>query len=128
MRRLFALTSLLLLLAACVRTQPILNIENADVFTGSGKEATQAEVRKAIVQGLVAKAWRMKEIDANTIEATNGKKRSIAKIRIKYATDKYSINYVDSTKLLYRDGRIHRRYNAWIKFLRNKIDGYLALL
>lgn len=128
MRRFVILASFLLLLGACARAIPIHNVDNADVFTGSGKIATQADVRKAIMQALAAKLWKIKEIDSDTIEASNTRGNSTAWIEINYSTKQYSINYKDSTKFLYKNGRIHRRYNGWIVRLEKQIELYLSLI
>ncbi len=128
MRHLVILVSVLLLLGACSKTSPIYNVENADIFTGSGKEPTREDVRKAIVQAIAAKTWKMKEVDAGHIEASLIKKKKIATVLIAYSEKSYSINYKNSSLLLYKDGSIHRRYNSWIRGLQIKINQYLAQL
>ncbi len=127
MRRLLVLASVLLLLGAC-RTVPIYNVENAEIFTGSGKDLSHAQVRTAIVNGLVAKSWQMKEIDSSTIEATNGSKGRTATVRIKYSNKNYSINYVNSANIRHNGGNIHGRYNKWIRSLQDKINALLVTM
>ena len=128
MRRFVVLASVLLLLGACTKTLPIYNVENAEIFTGSGKEPTREQVREAIAQAVVAKTWQLKEIDASHIEASLSKKNKIARVLIEFSTKKYSINYKFSSQLLYKDGSIHRRYNSWIRGLQIKINQNLAQL
>jgi hypothetical protein len=128
MHRFIVFISIILLLGGCAKTRPIYDVERAEIFTGSGKEPSQTQVRKAIVQAVVSKTWRIKEIDSGHIEASLSKKSKVARITIRYNTNYYSIIYKNSSQLLYNEGRIHRRYNSWIKGLQITIDGHLAQL
>jgi hypothetical protein len=125
MRRFLTLSSVLFLLTAC-QTLPVYTVENAEIFTSSGKTPTLAEVRQAIIQGAASKTWSVKELDSNTIVARVGKKTIEAVVTIEYSQERYSIRYRDSTNLSYRDGMIRSRYNSWVKKLRARIETYLA--
>lgn len=121
MRLFLALTSVLFLLAAC-KTVPVYTVENAEIFTSSGKKPTLAQVRKAIIQGAVSKTWSIKELNANTIVARVGKKNIEVVVTIEYSRERYSIRYRDSTNLSYRDGKIRTKYNFWVTKLRARIE------
>lgn len=125
MRRFIALTSVLFLLAAC-QTVPVYTVENADIFTASGKKPTLAQVRKAVIQGAVSKTWSIKELNSNTIVARLDHKKLEAVVTIKYSPQQYSIRYRDSRNLTYGGGKVHKRYNRWVKKLRAQIDTNLA--
>lgn len=128
MRRLLILLSMSIFLLGCQKTQPIVDVEEAQIFTGSGKAPTAQQVQKAILQAVVTKTWRVTKKTSGRIEASLAKKNKVARIAIDYSTKSYSIKYVSSTLLLYNEGRIHRRYNAWVRGLRITIDRNLAQL
>ena len=100
----------------------------AEIYTGSGKAPSHEQVRKAMVQAIVAKTWRVGKVTDDLIEASLHKKSKVARITIEYSTQNYSIRYKNSSLLLYNDGRIHRRYNAWIRGLQITIDRIFAQL
>lgn len=121
MRRFIALSSVLFLLAAC-QTVPVYTVENAEIFTSSGKKPTLAQVRKAIRQAAVSKTWSIKDLNSSTFVARVGKKTIEVVVTIEYSTDRYSIRYRDSTNLSYRNGKIRSRYNSWVTKLRARIE------
>jgi len=125
MRRCLIVASLFFLVSAC-QTLPVYTVENAEIFTSSGKTPTLQQVRKAIIQGAVSKTWSFKELDGNTIVARVGKKTIEAVVTIEYSASQYSIRYRDSKNLSYKDGMIRSRYNSWVKKLRARIDTNLA--
>jgi len=115
-----------ILLASCTKTQIIQDIEDIEIFTGSGTEPTRDQIRAAIIQAVVRKTWRPNEIDDNTIEATLVKGKKKAVVTINYTTKKYSIKYKESDFLLENDGYIHRRYNSWVRGLQITINENLS--
>ncbi len=125
MVRFVALSILVFLLAGCM-TAPIYTVENAQVFTASGKPPTHAQVRQAVIQGAISKTWTIREIDPDTIEARLIHRTLEAVVTIDYSPQRYSIRYKDSRKLSYEDGNIHKRYNTWVRKLRAAIDTRLA--
>ncbi len=115
MKRFIVAAFAVLLLASCTKIQIIQDIENNEIFTGSGTEPSLAQVRAAIVQAVVRKTWQPKDIDNNNIEATLSKGQKKAVVTISYTTKKYSIKHKSSHLLLENDGSIHRRYNSWVR-------------
>lgn len=128
MIRIMAMAAAIVFLAACSKTLPVRDVENAEIFTSSGKEPTLEQVRKAVVEAVVVKTWQIEKDDPHKVQAALHKGTKLARIVIEYSTKKYSIRYKDSTRLLYEDGKIHRRYNAWIEGLKITIDKNLARL
>ena len=128
MWRSFGLVLVLCLLGACTKVQPIYNVEEAIIVTGSGKTPTTEEVRTAISRAVVAKTWKIDEIDDQRVEAHLVKGKKIARLTVIYSTKKYSIRYRNSVSLLYEAGRIHRRYNSWVRGLEITINRNLAQL
>lgn len=121
MRRCLLLTSVLILLASC-QTVPVYTVENAEIFTASGKKPTLAQVRTAIRRAAVSKTWKVKELNPNTLVARVGKKTIAVVVTIEFTTDRYSIKYRDSKNLSYKDGMIRSRYNSWVTKLRARIE------
>lgn len=128
MSRRILLIAMFALLTACTRVQPIHNINDQAVATGSGKTPTAAEVRSAIVQAAAEKTWQVKQVDATHLEATLHVRDHMAKVIIKYSPESYSINYESSEDLLKKGDKIHRRYNDWVRGLSITINKNLAKL
>jgi hypothetical protein len=126
MKRLIVAVFAVVLLASCAKIQIIQDIENTEIFTGSGTKPNLAQVRAAIVQAVVKKTWRPKDIDDNNIEATLSKGQKKAVVTISYTTEKYSIKHKSSHLLLEKDGSIHRRYNSWVRGLQITINKNLS--
>jgi hypothetical protein len=105
--------------APWTRTQPVYEVSNVPVITYSDKEIMQASVGKEIVRALTKKRWAVTKEDKATgiLQAEILVRRHYAKIEIKYSATNYSITYMDSRDLRYRNGEIHRNYNKWIKLL-----------
>ena len=119
---------LIVLLSACVKTEPLYDVENEVIVTGSGNVPTIDQVRAVILQAVLKKGWRIAEEAPNNFEATLSKGRKIVRITISFTTTEYSIRYKSSQNLLYDGSVIHRRYNDWIEGLRKKINIGLSLL
>lgn len=128
MRRILAISLALIVLGACSKTAPIYNVEQERIVTGSGKTPTMSQVERAILGAVVQKTWKVDQQNPGRIDAHFAKKTLVARIRIAYDTEKYSIRYRDSQNLLYSNGVIHRRYNAWIKGLVITINANLIRL
>ncbi len=108
------------------RTEPVYNIDNATVATGSGAKATVEQVRTAIVQAAAARQWTLNEVEPGHFVATVHVRSHMAQVDIKYSTNNYSVNYKNSDNLLYDGADIHRNYNKWIKILQTEINRALA--
>lgn len=113
--------SLLLLVSACARTQPILNIEEEPVITGSGEMPSLLKVRGAIFTACRDKGWLINPREDGHIIATAHVRRHAAIVDISYTPAAYSITYRDSKVLLYDGQMIHRNYNKWVQLLSERI-------
>ena len=118
--RLLVLASLLLGVAACRPTlAPVMEVVDAE--TG----LDDAELEDAIYAALAAKKWQVIDEDpaggALAAEVRSG--GHAATVLIEWGGGAYSILYSDSTaSLRYTGGRIHRRYNHWIRLLDDEIQ------
>ena len=126
-RRAFCLAlstlTLLILLSACARTQPVLNITDEPVVTRSGETPSLAEVRSAIITACNDKEWLVdSSVEDNVIIATVHVRQHTAVVDIRYSPESYSISYRDSAVLLYDGQVIHRNYNKWVQLLSERIQ------
>ena len=103
------------------RTKPIYNIENQSIdYT-----LTMEQVEKAIIKAGVQKKWKMMVIKPGQIVGNILVRSHKARIQIDYTEKIYTITYLESNNLLYKDGKIHRNYNRWINNLDQTIQSNL---
>ena len=84
-------------------------------------QLTKIQVLKAIKDAADTLDWQVKEKSSNTIIATYRGDIYLAKIKISYRSNGYSIKYFDSKRMHYEKGDIHPTYNILIQKLQNKI-------
>jgi hypothetical protein len=126
MNRILVIAAALLILTACTKTQLVYDVGEAVVVTGSGKAPTLDEMRAVVARAVLVKTWKIdSELDGR-LNASLAKGSKIARIQIDYSPEKYSIVYQSSELLLAGKGRIHRRYNAWIRGLEITINRSLG--
>jgi hypothetical protein len=98
----------------------ILNIENSPIT--STQQLSTADVERSIIEGGRVRGWRMSVIAPGHIEAVIYVRTHVARVDILFGTTSYSITYKGSENLDYKDGRIHRNYNKWIRNLDSDIQ------
>lgn len=103
----------------CARVQPVYNVPDTavDVSNANGVE----EIRTAILAGAQAKGWEVDELGPGHMVASVVVRHHTATVDIYYDNDSYSIQYRDSSYLLYDGSNIHRNYNKWIVLLDEQI-------
>lgn len=117
--------------AAFGRRKPVYNVDNVSFLTSSGTEATLEKIAEAIKEAARIHGWTTSPVSDMKIEAeilVRGRHR--AKVEITYTTSTFSIQYRDSSILLYErdDGKIHRNYNKWVTLLEREIHDQLNRL
>lgn len=124
-----ALLSVLFLASACgFNTAKVLDVNNAKVTLPAGVTPSNEVTRAAILRALQQRTWTVEGEEANTIVASVSAGGHSATAGITYDDLTYSIKRLESSPGLKYDGvNIHRRYNNWIKNLRNTIDKQLML-
>ncbi|UVE18270.1 hypothetical protein NVV93_02395 [Pseudomonas sp. LS44] len=123
MKKLFALLLCSALLAGCT-SKPLLNPHEQ---VPAGVHADQAVMQKAIVDALNRCGWSVQQVTPTDIRAAiNVRNRHQAQIAINYSPLDYQIQYVNSSGLGYKSGKIHRNYNRWVANLSNTIIQNLA--
>ena len=117
-------------------TVPLVDHENMDVVTGSGKPAQVEAVRKAILTAGAnsPRRWLMTQVDGGkSIHATTTVRSHTVTIDIVASATKFSIRYVDSVDMKYGTDRagkpvIHPFYNQWVTELLRSINKELPSL
>ena len=121
-------SALAMLLMACgVALRTIHNVQDAPVNVSS-PVYDLSDLTKAIRWAGIELGWKMQEEVPGHIVGTFVKGRHVAIVDITYTREQYSINYRSSRYLDYRGDRIHRNYNAWVRYLAVAIDANLITL
>lgn len=120
MRWIVLLLVTIIFCGGCSRTQPVYNVTDQTIPL-TGYAFDKSEVKTLIVSAGNARGWSMREVAPGKLEGVLDVRRHHAKIIIEYDQEKFSIVYQDSQELLYDDGEIHKKYNAWIKNLEKDI-------
>jgi hypothetical protein len=110
------------------RVQPVYNVVDAAIATGSGNEPTLAQVEQAISAAATYKRWTVHRIDDGHLAASIHVRKHFAKVDITFTTEVFSIKYLDSKVLRYDGTNIHRNYNKWIILMERRIHHNLNAL
>ena len=113
-------------LAACVRTAPLHNVQDA-AFVGVAPLPRRAEQIKRAGASL---GWVMEERQPGLMRGTLNLRTHQAIVDVPYDASRFSISYVSSTDLNYSGSAasqaggsmIHPNYNGWIENLEHKIS------
>ena len=119
-------SALVLLISACT-TQPVYNVSAAPVAASKPNPSLE-DVGRAIQRAGVALGWQMKETKPGHMLGTLYLRTHVAVVDINYSVKSYSIQYKDSTELMYDGATIHRNYNGWIQNLDKGIRAQLSTL
>ena len=105
---------------------PIINYDNIPVATASGKPLAVEQVKQAILVAAATKNWSVEpQADDHLLAMFSKQGKHTISVAISYTTDKYSLNYSDSTNMKFgeREGQlvIHPFYNKWVQNLKEAI-------
>jgi len=107
-----------LLLSSCGKGHPVLDVNNAIIPAG----LSEAKIKNSIILAGTDLGWKFRELKEGALEGQLNVRKHEAVILVEYDISKYSIQYISSQNLNFKEGRIHRNYNNWIKRLQTKID------
>ncbi|MFK3972178.1 hypothetical protein ACI2KS_15775 [Pseudomonas sp. NPDC087358] len=80
--------------------------------------ADQEQVKQAILTTLVKRQWSVQRVGPDLVQAQITVRGQFhAEIDIPYTADHYQIRYRDSREMNYKDGKIHKNYNRWVRLL-----------
>jgi predicted small lipoprotein YifL len=104
----------LLSVAACT-SKPLVT---PDRTVPADLHADYEKTKQAILTTLVKRKWEVQRISPDLIQAQITVRGQFhAEIDIPYSADHYQIKYRDSRELNYKDGKIHKNYNRWVRLL-----------
>lgn len=107
----------------------VYDVSGAPIVTR--QSSTADDVRDAILRALATKNYTVKATEERAVVAEARGGGHSATMRIEFTADHYNITRVESSPgLKYDDddNRIHRRYNHWVRLLRDAIDRELLAL
>jgi hypothetical protein len=80
--------------------------------------ADHEQMKQAILTTLVKRKWSVQRVGPDLVQAEiTVRGQYHAEIDIPYTADHYQIKYRDSRELSYKDGKIHKNYNRWVRLL-----------
>jgi len=108
----------------------IYNVNNNTISLSADQQVRMVDVEKAIIRAGAGLGWVMKKVADGQIQGTLTLRKHIATVIIKYNTEEYSINYLDSTNLDYNsaENTIHSQYNVWVQNLNKAVQVQLSLI
>lgn len=116
-----------LALAACT-AQPIYNVTDSPLATPSGRHATAAQVRSAIITAGTSLGWRIVDAGPGRLEGTLNLRTHLAVVEIPYSATSFGIVYKRSENLDASGSTIHRNYNGWVQNLERQIRAEVSRL
>jgi hypothetical protein len=105
-----------------------LEVIDAPVEMIGNKQATMADVEKAIIRAGSQLGWRMSSVKPGLIVGTIAIRSHTATVEVPYTAKSYSIKYKDSTGLDYKGTQIHPNYNGWVQNLDKGIRTQLSTM
>lgn len=124
------LLALPLVALGCAKQHPqILNFVQEPIPASiDGAPYSMEQVEQALLEACRNKGWAASLVESGKIIASiTIRSRHRAKISIEFTSTHYSIRYVESSGLDYRNGRIHSNYNHWIARLDAEIKKEFGL-
>ncbi len=115
----FALLAVLLLGVTACTSKPLMNINSS---APASVAVSEDDMRRAVLTALQRRQWTVERADRGQIMAQYTRRGHQADITIPYTASTYAIQYRDSQNLGYRDGKIHRAYNKWVRTLDRTIQ------
>src|SRR5689334_23128973 len=109
-------------LAACSTAKPVMNFDNVAIATTH----TTDQVRQAIIAAGTSRGWTMTDTKPGVVHGTVKSHKHQADVDVTYTATSYSIDYVSSVDLDYKNGMIHRNYNRWVANLNQAIQLLLS--
>jgi len=114
MRKIIVMLAVVLLVAACRGTVPVYTVSDKTVTVSPATTMAQA-----IIAGGTKKGWTMSRVGSGLIKGSLTVRDHQVTVNIPYTQSSYSIEYVDSTNMLYKSKKntIHPKYNQWVRNL-----------
>lgn len=115
-----------LLISACSTGMNTMDLQTP--FSTSTSNATLSSVGRTIITASAFKGWNVRSQSPGQIIASRHHAGHVAKVKITYTTDSFTISYLDSDNFGYHDGSISSLYDDWVEELRDEIKNRLSEL
>ena len=89
--------------------------------TFSANYYTADQVKDAIIEGGRTKGWIMTPASAGVVNGHLSQRSHQVDVRVSYSTSGFTVEYVGSENLNAKNGKIHRKYAAWVNNLNEAI-------
>lgn len=109
-----------LTVVACQRVVPIYSVEHQP-FPSAVEVLSEKKIEIAIIHAGAIRGWVVSRNEAGELEAVLTPRTHMAKVKIDFNKEGFSISYADSKELMYTGTTIHRNYNKWVKNLQDDI-------
>ncbi len=117
------LLAFLLLFSAQSQAAKVMNIEDSVVPDGFSAQ----DVAATIIEVGGKRGWKFRKVADGHMEGLLHVRSHMAKIDVRFSAKSYSLLYKDSNNLKYKEGKIHRAYNKWVKTLDTDVQNALSL-
>lgn len=118
--------------AATLAAADLIEWQNVNAVTGSGKPATAEEIKRAFMVGGARRGWNCVDETPDKMVCTVVVRTHTLAMNLAYEPGKYSLTYKDSVNLDYKDDAgkktIHRAYLSWNTNLMNDARAELLRL
>ena len=115
---------LVLLLTSCSTSRNVLNFSGQVV----PNNLTAKQVYECIQIAGKEQKWQMEKIKPGLMRGLFYARNKTAEISIIFSKKDYSINYISSKNLRYKNGMINAIYNSWIQLLNDSIQKYMRFM
>ncbi len=123
-----AITTMLLSITACGhRVQPVYNV-NRHVMPLEAENLSDKQRGERIRLAASKRGWSCREVAAQKLICRVTARSHRASVDVDHNKHYFSINYLDSSNLRHKKGRIHPKYNKWIKRLEQAIVKTVGLV
>ena len=117
-RKVILLLGLLILLSGCT-SRNMVSIKDHRILL----KIPDKKIGKAILLAGFSRGWLGSIVEpGHIVSKIIVRNKHTVVLDIYYTSESYSIEYKDSKNMNYKEKRIHRSYNSWIKNLSKDID------
>jgi len=105
--------------------ETVYNVEHHPTPPGA-KKLTLQQMGQRIQRAVAKRSWRCDETTPHVLICHHEKRTHKAIVQIDYNRDFFAIHNVKSENLNYGSGKIHKKYNRWIKDMEKDIMDALS--
>ena len=110
-------------LLSCSKKKEIMNIQSSEY---SIKNHSDSEISNAIIRAGKNRKWTCFKESKGIVRCDYSRKNHSATVHVKYNNNGFNIEHVKSNGLGEKDGKIHKKYNAWVLKLKESINSEIS--